>query len=210
VPGGNGVRPLPRSFFTRPAIEVAPDLVGKLLVRHDDGLVARLVEVEAYMQHEPACHAHRGRTPRTAPLYGPGGHAYVYFSYGMHWMLNIATGPAGSGQGCLLRAAEPLEGLDCMRRRRGGVADRDLLRGPGRLAQAFGLDRDWSGRDVCGRDPDHPLGLADDGDRPEIVNGPRVGVSQAADLPWRYRAAGSPWISSYKRSPRAPVQCQDG
>jgi DNA-3-methyladenine glycosylase len=193
---------LDRPFFARPAPEVAPDLVGKLLVREDEGLVARIVEVEAYMQHDPACHAHNRRTPRLEPLYGPPGHAYVYFTYGMHWCLNTATGQAGAAEGCLLRAAEPVSGLDLMRERRGVVADRDLLRGPARLAQAYGLDGTWSGHDLCA--PDSPVLLGDDGVRPEVAAGPRVGVSKAADWPWRFFDPTSRFVSPYTRSPRAP------
>jgi DNA-3-methyladenine glycosylase len=193
---------LDRSFFARSAPEVARDLVGRLLVLPDDGLVARIVETEAYMQHDPACHAYQRRTERNEPLYGPAGHAYVYFSYGMHWCLNTATGVEGTAEGVLLRAAEPLSGLDVMRERRGDVAERDLLRGPARLAQAFGLDGTWSGRDLCA--PDSLLHLADDGARPEVLAGPRVGVSKAADWPWRFSVPGSRWVSPYTRSPRAP------
>jgi DNA-3-methyladenine glycosylase len=192
---------LERRFFARPAPVVACDLVGKLLVRADDGLVARLVETEAYTEDEPACHGHRGMTRRNAPLFGPPGHAYVYFTYGMHWCLNTATGTEGRGEGVLLRAAEPLAGLETLRRRRGPRgAERDLLRGPARLAQAFGLDGTWSAVDLCGEGPLH---LADDGARPQVVAGPRVGVAVAADHPWRFVAAGSPWASAYKRHPRA-------
>lgn len=196
-----GSRVLPRAFFARPAPEVAADLVGKVLLRSDEGLRARIVEVEAYMAHDPACHAYGRRTARNEPLYGPAGHAYVYFSYGMHWCLNVASGHAGVAEGCLLRAAEPLDGLETMRSRRGGVRARDLLRGPARLTQALGVDGSWSGRDLCV--PSAPLSVADDGCRPDIVSGPRVGVSVAADTPWRFCAAGSPWVSDYKRSPRA-------
>lgn len=199
--GGTWTR-LGREFFARPAPEVARDLVGKLLVRSDDGIVARLVETEAYMSGDPASHAYRSRTARNAPLFGPPGHAYVYFNYGMHWCLNVSTGEDGVGEGCLLRAAEPLEGLEVIRARRGGVAERDLLRGPGRLGQAYGLDGSWSGRDLCERGP---LGLADDRTRPEVTAGPRVGVSRAADVAWRYWVPGSAWVSAYKRSPRAPA-----
>ncbi|MPZ73278.1 MAG: DNA-3-methyladenine glycosylase [Nitriliruptorales bacterium] len=191
---------LPRSFFARPAPAVAHDLVGKLLVKSDDGLLARIVEAEAYTDDEPACHAYRGQTARNAPLFGPPGHAYVYFTYGMHWCMNTATGAAGEGQGCLLRAAEPLEGLDLMRERRGGVRDRDLLRGPGRLGQAFGLGRDDSGTDLC---DGGTLYIADDGTRPAVLTGPRVGVALAPDLAWRFRAAESGHVSPYKRHPRA-------
>jgi DNA-3-methyladenine glycosylase len=196
--------PLGRDFFARDATEVARDLVGKLLVRHDEGLSARIVETEAYTQEDPACHAYRRRTERNDPLFGPPGHAYVYFTYGMHWCLNVATGRDGHAQGCLLRAAEPLTGLDRMRARHGGRRDRELLRGPARLAQAYGLDGAWSGWDVCAHpDPAHPLGFADDGDRPRVVVTPRTGVSLGADLPWRFVADDTAWASPYKRHRRA-------
>ena len=220
------MRPLRRSFFARPATEVGPDLLGKLLVRTEDGagptggttsavvLRARIVEVEAYMEGDPACHADRGKTARNAPLFGPAGHAYVYFTYGMHWCLNVTTGREGEGQGCLLRAARPLDGLELMRSRRstkrspraGPLPDRELLRGPARLAQAFGLDGAWSGQDVCPgpRTGVPALHLADDGERVACAAGPRTGVAAAADLPWRYVVPGSPWASPYKRHPNAP------
>jgi DNA-3-methyladenine glycosylase len=194
------VRRLERSFFARPAPEVAHDLVGKLLVGADDGLVVRLVEIEAYTQDDPACHAYGRRTARLEPLYGPPGHAYVYFTYGMHWCANVSTGTDGTAEGCLLRAAEPLAGLDVIRHRRGNrVADRDLLRGPARLTQAFGLTRDNNGQDLCGG----ALYFADDGCRPDVRRGPRVGVIAAADIEWRFVMEGSPWICPYKRNPRA-------
>jgi DNA-3-methyladenine glycosylase len=178
--------------------------VGKLLVRPDDGITVRIVETEAYRQDDPACHAHRGMTARNAPLFGPPGHAYVYFSYGMHWCLNVVSGHEGWGEGCLLRAAEPLDGLDVIRARRGEQhRDRDLLRGPGRLGQALGLNREHSGMDVCAADS--LLRLFDDGCRPAVLAGPRVGVALAADMAWRFWAAESPWVSAYKRSPRAPA-----
>jgi DNA-3-methyladenine glycosylase len=176
---------------------VAHDLVGKLLICAPEGLVARLVEVEAYMQDDPACHAYGRRTPRLEPLYGPPGHAYVYFTYGMHWCANVSTGVDGIAEGCLLRAAEPLAGLDVIRRRRGGkVADRDLLRGPARLAQAFGLAYADSGRDLCNGGPLH---FADDGCSPSVETGPRVGVAAAPDVEWRFVMADSPWVCPYKR-----------
>ncbi|HUH08654.1 MAG TPA: DNA-3-methyladenine glycosylase [Egibacteraceae bacterium] len=198
--------PLERGFFARHAPAVARDLVGKLLIRADDGLVVRIVEAEAYTEDDPACHAHRGQTARNAPLFGPAGHAYVYFTYGMHWCLNTATGGVGDGQGCLLRAAEPLEGLAVMRRRRSGAADAVLLRGPARLAQAFGLDGSWTGIDLC---DGGLLRLADDGARPGVEVTPRVGVSTAADVPWRFAARSSPWVSPYRRSARAPAPAPD-
>lgn len=182
------------------ATEVAPALLGKVLVHPADGLAARIVETEAYTSWDPTCHAARGRTARNAALFGPAGTVYVQRSYGVHWLCNLVTGPRGDGQGVLLRAAEPLEGLARMRARRGGRADRELLAGPGRLTEAFGIDGSLDGR---------PLGagglrLLDDGTTPEIACGPRVGVTQAADVPWRFTVRGSPWVSRYVRSPRAP------
>lgn len=217
IPG----HPLQRPFFSRPAPTVARALIGKLLVRVDPDvpgglLVARVVETEAYTQHDPACHAYRRRTDRTGPLYGPPGHAYVYRSYGVHWMLNTSTGVDGVAAGVLVRAAEPLAGLATMasRRTRGRTAgraggplhDRDLLRGPGRLAQGFGITGQLSGADLCPEDHSAAgrLSYADDGCRPRITAGPRVGVSAAADWPWRFTATGSPYVSRYVRSPRAP------
>jgi DNA-3-methyladenine glycosylase len=194
------MQPLDRDFFARAAPEVAPDLVGKLLIRADEGLVARIVEVEAYTEDDPACHAYGGPTTRNAPLFGPPGHAYVYFTYGMHWCLNTSTGEEGRGEGCLLRAAEPMAGVEVMQDRRGErVRPRELLRGPARLAQAFGLDGTWSGTDLC---DGGALTLADDGDRPRVVATPRTGVASAADTVWRFAAADSPWVSAYKRHPR--------
>ncbi len=192
---------LPRSFFARPAPEVAPDLLGKLLVKADDGIVARIVETEAYTDTDPASHAFRGPTPRNAPMFGPPGHAYVYFTYGMHWCMNTVTGEEGTGQGCLLRGAEPLEGWDVVRARRGAAKDRDLLRGPGRLGQAYGLRQEHSGIDLC---DGGALYLADDGCRTPVAVGPRVGVATGADQPWRFWVPDSPWVSAYKRHPRAP------
>ncbi len=197
---------LSRAWFARHALEVAPALVGVLLERRTpEGtwVRARIVETEAYTGDDPSCHAHRGRTARNAPLFGPPGHAYVYRVYGVHWCLNVATGPDGEAQGVLLRAAEPLEGLEVLRAQRGArTRDRDLLRGPGRLTQALAVDGDHTAADLCADDP--PVVLRDDGARPAIVRGPRVGVSRAADWPWRFHAEGSRFVSRYARSPHAP------
>lgn len=192
---------LPREFFARPAPVVARDLIGKLLWAPGEGLCARLVETEAYMQDDPACHAYGRRTARNAPLWGPPGHAYVYRSYGIHWCFNIATGTDGVAQGSLIRAAEPVAGLGHMRPRRRGAADGELLRGPAKLCEAFAITGTMSGADLC---VDGPVEVRDDGMRPDVVRGPRVGVSQAADLPWRFFVSGSRWVSAYRRSPRAP------
>lgn len=214
-------RPVERGFFARPAPTVARALVGMLLVRVDpeaDGgaLVARVVETEAYTQHDPACHAYRRRTARNAPLYGPPGHAYVYRSYGVHWMLNTSTGVDGVAAGVLVRAAQPLSGVTTMAARRPAAragssrAHRELLSGPGRLAQAFGITGRMSGADLCPADAGTPgaVSYLDDGCRPHVTAGPRVGVSQAADWPWRFVATGSPYASRYARSPRAPLRGQ--
>jgi DNA-3-methyladenine glycosylase len=191
-----------RAFFARDATVVAPELVGVLLGVPGEGLWARVVEVEAYTQDDPACHAYRRRTERNAPLWGPPGHAYVYRSYGVHWCFNVSTGVDGVAQGCLVRAARPLAGLDHMRARRGGASDRELLRGPAKLCAALGITGTFSGRDLCGPGP---LEFRADGDRPpRTIAGPRVGVSQAADVPWRFYEADSRWVSAYRRSPRAP------
>lgn len=203
APQAAGSRRLGRAFFARSALDVAPDLVGVMLVPVDGEVVVRVVETEAYTGDDPACHAYRGRTARNAPLFGPPGHAYVYRSYGIHWCLNVATGADGLAEGVLLRAAEPVAGLEVIRARRGDrVAERDLLRGPGRLTQALAIDGSLSGADLCAADA--RLQLYADGAAPEIAAGPRVGVSQAADRPWRFAAAGSRWVSPYSRNPRAP------
>lgn len=195
-----GVR-LDRAFFRRDATVVAPALVGTLLGRPDDGLWARIVEVEAYTQDDPACHAYRRRTARNDPLWGPAGHAYVYRSYGVHWCFNVSTGTDGVAQGVLIRAARPVHGLELMRARRADAPDRELLRGPAKLCAAYALTGAHSGRDLCA---DGPVELHYDGYRPDVVAGPRVGVSLAADVPWRFHVADSPWVSAYRRSPRAP------
>lgn len=192
---------LSREFFARDASVVAPALVGMVLSRPDEGLRARVVEVEAYTADDPACHAYRRRTERNAPLWGPPGHAYVYRSYGVHWCFNVATGSDGVAQGCLIRAAQPLAGHDLMRARRGDVADGELLRGPAKLCAAYAITGDHSGCDLC---RGGPVEFHDDGTVPDVVAGPRVGVSKVADWPWRFFVDGSRWVSAYRRSPRAP------
>lgn len=202
---------VPRAFFSRHAPLVARDLIGMILYRPDVDVAARVVETEAYTEDDPACHAYRRRTARNAPLWGPPGRAYVYRSYGMHWCFNTATGSDGIAQGCLIRAAEPLVGREWMRRNRPVADDLDLLRGPAKLCQALAIDGALSGADVCHEDDaivatgdDDVVRFVDDGTRMPVVTGPRVGVSRAADLPWRFFVADSPWVSPYRRSPRAP------
>jgi len=183
---------LPRSFFERSAKEVAISLLGKLLVRQTEmGVrIARLVEVEAYLGREDlAAHSSKGVTSRTSVMFGEAGHAYVYLIYGMHHCMNVVTGPEGSGSAVLLRAAEPVQGLD---------AD---TRGPGRLARALGIDKRLYGLDLCA--PGSPLYLADDDFEPgEVLSSPRIGVHYAGEwalAPLRYYVANSPWISKIAR-----------
>jgi DNA-3-methyladenine glycosylase len=185
-----------------PGEEVAPTLLGGLL-RHG-GVAVRLTEVEAYDgPDDPASHAYRGRTSRTEVMFGPPGRLYVYFSYGMHWAANVVCGPDGTASGILLRAGEVVEGVQLARTRRGRATDRDLARGPGRLCQALGVTAELKGTSVLG---DGPVTLElDPAPRAAISVGPRVGVSAAAERPWRFWLTGSRFVSDYKRSPRAPA-----
>jgi DNA-3-methyladenine glycosylase len=164
----------------------------------------RITEVEAYAgERDPASHAYRGRTPRNAVMFGPPGHLYVYFTYGMHHAANIVCGPDGTASGSLVRSGEVVGGLGPARARRGErVPDRDLARGPGRLAQALGLTLADGGADLFG---DGPVRLVLDAFQVVAVEaGPRVGVSVEADRPWRFWVVGDAYVSDYKRSPRAP------
>ena len=182
---------LPRAFFARPPAVVAPLLLGKLL-RHHDGRLARLVEVEAYAQDDPAAHTYRGPTARNRSMFGPPGHLYVYFSYGVHWCANLVCDAEGVGAGVLLRAAEPLEGVAQMQQARGRDALRELCSGPGRLAQAFGIDRTLDGSDATGTGV---ITLLDDGHAPEVLACPRIGLSKNAEAPLRFLVPGSAFLS---------------
>ena len=187
--------------LVRPVDEVAPTLLGAVL-RH--GTVAvRLTEVEAYDgTSDPASHAYRGPTARNAVMFGPPGHLYVYFSYGMHWAANLICGPDGLASGVLLRAGEVVEGLEIARERRGRASDRDLARGPGRLTQALGITSEHKGAYLL---DGGPLRLEHGPPPKTIAAGPRVGVSVEVDRPWRFWDADSRYVSDYKRSPRAPL-----
>lgn len=183
---------LPRAFYRRAPSEVAPELLGKLFVR-DDGRVARIVEVEAYAQEDPAAHTYRGRTARNRSMFGPPGHLYVYFSYGVHWCVNLVCGTEGYGAGVLLRAAEPLQGIALMQHARGKEALRELCSGPGKLSQAMGIDHSLDGSDVTGGGPISVY--SDHAPVASIVAGPRIGISKNKDAPLRFALAGSPYMS---------------
>ena len=190
---------LDRDFFARSVHEVAPELVGATLLVGDSGGI--IVETEAYDQDDPACHAFVGLTPRTAVLFGPPGHAYVYLSYGIHRLFNVVCEPEGRGAAVLVRALQPAYGVPAMRRRRGRRPDADLCSGPGKLSQALGIGLEHNGLAL----DEEPFGLlARSGPwrDVEIVTGPRIGITKAADYPWRYCAAGNPHVSR----PRPPTR----
>jgi DNA-3-methyladenine glycosylase len=188
-------RRLSRSFYRRDARAVAPELLGKLLVRGP--LAARLVEVEAYCGAEdPGSHTYRGQTRRNATMFGPPGGLYVYFTYGMHWCMNAVCGEVGEGVAVLLRAAVPEQGLELMRANRPAARrDRDLCRGPARLCQAFGVDGALDGSDLV--TASDGITIVDDGVPPpdEPAVSPRIGLSAGADLLWRWCVAGDPFVS---------------
>jgi DNA-3-methyladenine glycosylase len=180
---------LTRTFFDRSVHEVAPDLIGAtLLVGHVGGLV---VEVEAYHHTDPAAHSYRGRTERNAVMFGPAGYAYVYRSYGIHWCLNFVCERDGSASAVLIRALQPVERLAVMRRRRGMSDERRLCAGPGRLCEALAVTHDHNGL----RLDRSPFALYARTEMPEIAVGPRIGLTKAAEVPWRYGLAGSPYLS---------------
>ncbi len=177
------------------ALQAAPALLGAVLVRELDGrlLAGRIVETEAYLPDDPASHSFRGRTARNAAMFGPAGRAYVYFTYGNHFCLNIVTGPEGRGEAVLVRALEPLDGLDVMAGLRGRSQLRDLLSGPGKLCQAMAIDRALDGHPL----DRPPLRLLTDGWEPgEVVTTVRVGIRHGADRPWRfYPMRSREWVS---------------
>jgi DNA-3-methyladenine glycosylase len=221
---------IPREFFARPSVEVAPDLLGCVLEHETaDGLVAvELTEVEAYAgRSDPASHAYRGKTQRNAVMFGPPGHAYVYFTYGMHFCVNmVCLGEQGSASAVLLRAGRVIAGEELARARRtrgpvpegraAAIAPRDLARGPARLCQALAIDRSQDGADVCAAgaplrmlsrtgNPARSAVLArgdetliPPGTPRRILTGPRVGVSSAAEIPWRFWYDGDPTVSVYR------------
>ena len=189
---------IPRSFYEQSTLDVARQLLGKYLVRkHPEGAtVGRIVETEAYIGPEDkACHASRGRTPRTEIMFGPAGHAYVYLVYGFHYMLNIVTEQKDFPAAVLIRAVEPVRGIALMRKRRGIEEPRQLASGPGKLCEAFAIGRALNGSDLCGS----VLYVRDDGDSmPGIVTRPRIGIDYAGKWkhkPWRFLIGHSPFVS---------------
>ncbi|HWF49927.1 MAG TPA: DNA-3-methyladenine glycosylase [Solirubrobacteraceae bacterium] len=189
-------RPLAARFYARDVVDVARDLIG-CVVEHGP-VSGVIVETEAYHDCEPACHAFVGLTPRTAPLFGPPGRAYVYRSYGIHALLNAVCEVEGVGAAVLLRALEPVEGIEIMQARRGVDRLEDLCSGPGKLTQALDVELVDNGADLSAG----PVLIAP---RPaswrdvEIVSGPRIGITKAVELPWRFSAAGSRFVS--RRAP---------
>ena len=184
------VEPLGADFFDRSVHEVARELVGCRLFF--DGCGGTIVETESYERDDPACHAYVGLTERTEVLFGPPGRAYVYLSYGIHCLLNAVAEPEGEAAAVLIRALEPSAGLERMRARRGRRPDGELCSGPGKLTEALGIGLEHNGADLS-RDPF--LFLAPAGARPEVVAGPRVGITKAVERPWRLSAAGSRFVS---------------
>lgn len=182
-------------FLQRSALEVAPRLLGCILERQfEDGTIARarIVETEAYDQTDVASHSYNGRTPRTEVMFGPAGHLYVYFTYGMHYCCNVVVGEEGYGAAVLIRALEPIEGVELLedRRRKNGV---EVSNGPAKLCQALGINKEMNGHDLLTR----PLQLVIQPhlDRNSIVQTTRIGISKGQDAPWRFFVAGNKWVS---------------
>jgi len=186
-------------FYARSVHDVARDLIG-CVVRHDE-TAGRIVETESYHMEEPACHAYVGLTPRTRTLFGPPGRAYVYFSYGIHSLFNAVCEDEGVGAAVLIRALEPVDGLDLMRARRGIERTQDLCSGPGKLTQALGIGLADNDSSLV----DGPIEVLERAREPEIVVGERVGITKAAELPWRFCDAASahvsrPWPAQMRRA----------
>ncbi len=219
-PSASRGRLLPRTFFARPTLEVARDLVGLVLVRRLPAgpSAGRIVEVEAYIgETDPACHASAGRTPRTEPMYGPPGHAYVYFNYGMHHLINVVTEPAGRPAAVLIRALEPLDGLALMEERRarpGGPAPQlhSLCRGPGNLTRALGIDLADNRADLTCRPARGPgVWIEDRGLAPQAVAwSPRVGIRVGTDRLWRCYVRDSRFVSGERGDRRQKTEDRRG
>ena len=183
---------LDQTFFTRSVHVVARDLIGCTLLF--DGAGGTIVETESYHRDDPACHAWNGPTPRNAPLFGPPARAYVYFSYGIHNLLNFVAEPEGEAAAVLIRALEPVWGIAGMRRRRGREEPRELCSGPGKLTEALGVGLEHDGADLMAP-PFELRGRPRGAPAPAVETGPRIGISRGTELPWRFCLAGSPHLS---------------
>ena len=193
------VAPLPRAFYLQDTLDAAQRLLGKVVERRlpsGEMLSGIIVETEAYLTGDPACHAYRGRTARNAAMFGPPGHAYVYFTYGLHMMLNLVCAPEGVAEAVLIRALEPVRGIETMRAHRGGISEtRQIANGPGKLAQALALTRlTHNGLDITHRDSELYV-LPQEVPKFETVATARIGISQGIDLPWRYYIRGNAYVS---------------
>jgi DNA-3-methyladenine glycosylase len=191
-------RPLRRPFFARDVHAVARDLIGATFLFK--GVGGRIVEVEAYHHTDPAAHSYNGKTPRNAVMFGPPGYAYVYRSYGIHWCVNFVCEEEGSASAVLVRAIEPAEGIAAMRRRRGVKDERLLCSGPGRVCNALGITGAHNGLAL----DRPPFALTASDEAMTIATGPRIGITKAADLPWRYGLEGSRFLSKPFRAQAAP------
>jgi DNA-3-methyladenine glycosylase len=200
APSARGI--LPRAFYARPVLEVARDLLGCVVAA--GGISVRITEVEAYDgANDAASHAFRGQTPRNAVMFGPPGHAYVYFTYGMHYCMNLVCAPPGTAQAVLLRAGEVVDGLATAEERRPGVRPRDLARGPARLCRTLAVDRSLDGVDVTKARSPITVSAAEPVADALVRVGPRVGISAAADWPYRLWVDGDPTVSAFRaHSPR--------
>jgi len=204
----DGLSALPCSFFARPVLEVAPDLIGCTFLF--DGVGGRLVEVEAYRRDDPASHSYRGRTPRNAVMFGPPGRLYVYFTMGLHFCVNVVCQGEGEAAAVLLRALEPTDGVELMRRRRGLTELRSLCSGPAKLTQALDITRADNGTNACrpcppsldGDSPRVRFLARPEGTTPRVVSTPRIGISVGTGSPWRFVDGDSRFLSRPLPRPR--------
>ncbi|MCL2763061.1 MAG: DNA-3-methyladenine glycosylase [Treponema sp.] len=189
--------PLGKKFFSQSTVDLARALLGKYLVYGD--LRGKIVETEAYLYHDdPGCHASRGMTPRNAPMFGPAGHTYVYFIYGMYHCLNVVSGKTGEGEAVLIRALEPIEGLALMQKRRKTAKAKNLCSGPGKLCQAFGITRKHNNLNLLEGSPlNGGLHIANSREKPEIVCTTRIGLSAGQDLPLRFYIKDNTFVSVF-------------
>ncbi|MFH1261968.1 MAG: DNA-3-methyladenine glycosylase [Pseudomonadota bacterium] len=197
--------PLPKRFYARSALKVAPELLGKILCRERNGVVTagRIVEVEAYLGSEdPASHAYRGKTPRNEVMFGPPGHAYVYFTYGTHFCVNVVTGREGEASAVLIRALEPIEGIGVMQRRRNRTKLEELASGPGKLTQALSIGRRLNGNALGQK----PLWICDGRNHEpvEFETTARIGITRGVEWPYRFAVAGSRFVTSRSARSRPP------